>query len=148
MEDNKPDPFSGLDRMLLNPKRQQPPSATQTADRQPVPPKKERTRSTNPASKKDSDHDSKIASYQDSTLDSMIDGVRKAVRVRGNEQSIHRLSREEKRAVKDLVYEYDKDGVRTSENEVTRIALNWLIVDHKERGEESILARVLSAMND
>src|SRR3954470_14012181 len=104
MEGNKPDPFSGLDRMLLNPKRQQPPAATQTADPQPAPPKKERTRSTNPAPKKDSDHDSKIASHQDSTLDSMIDGVRKAVRVRGNEQSIHRFSREEKRAVKDLVY--------------------------------------------
>src|SRR4051794_5163652 len=133
MADKQPDPYMGIDKMLLNPRKQPTPPVAQAATPQEEQPKKERTRPTNQGTKKDSDHDSVIASYQDST----IDGIRKAVRVRGNEQSIHRLSREEKRAIKDLVYEYDRDGVRTSENELTRIALNWLMADHKERGKTS-----------
>lgn len=74
--------------------------------------------------------------------------VRKAVRERGNEQSIYRLTRDEKRALKDLVYNYGVTGTKTSENEIVRIAINHLISDHKQRGDESVLAQVLAAMNE
>ncbi len=150
MADNKPDPFTGLDKMLLNPKRQQPPVAIASPQPQPEPepekaaPKKERQQAPSPAVKKDRYHDSNLSSDQDS----IIAAIRKSVRARGTEQSIHRLSPQEKREIKDIVYTYDTQGVRTSEVELTRIALNFLIADHKEHGKDSVLARALSSLKD
>jgi hypothetical protein len=147
MADTKqPDPFTGLDRMLLRSKK---PISSPTADE-----KAESTPETNePAALKASSMTAaKNDRYRDSNLSSdqsvMFAQIRKAVRARGTEQSIHRLSPQEKRDLKDIVYSYDTQGIRTSEVELTRIALNFLIADHKEHKKASILAKVLSSLNE
>ena len=47
----------------------------------------------------------------------------------------------------DIAYTYKRNGVKTSENEIARIAVNFIARDHKENGEKSILDRVLKALN-
>lgn len=147
MADTKqPDPFTGLDKMLLRSKKPAPSPAVEekgeptTAAKQSEPQKPARTTS----SKNDRYYDSNLSSDQIA----MFAQIRKAVRARGTEQSIHRLSPQEKRDLKDIVYAYDTQGIRTSEVELTRIALNFLIADHKEHGRGSILAKVLSSLNE
>ena len=49
--------------------------------------------------------------------------------------------------IADLVYAYKRLGIRTSENEITRIAINFVVSDHKENGENSVLDLVLIALN-
>ena len=76
-----------------------------------------------------------------------LEGIRKVVKQLGKEAATHRFTIEEKRAVADLVYTYNRQGYRTSENEITRIAVNWLLLDFKERGEQSVLSRMLELLH-
>jgi hypothetical protein len=89
-------------------------------------------------------HDTMTPRYHDT----MIELVRKAVKEFGKEAATHRFTLAEKRAVADIIYTYKSRGVRTSENEISRIAVNYLIEDFKENGEASILDKVLRALND
>jgi hypothetical protein len=73
--------------------------------------------------------------------------VRKLVRQLGKEAATHRFTAQEKRVIADLVYTYSRQGYRTSENEITRIAVNWILLDFEERGEQSILARMLESLH-
>ena len=77
----------------------------------------------------------------------MLEEVRRVVKQLGKEAATHRFTGEEKRAIADLVYTYHRQGYRTSENEITRIAVNWLLLDFKERGEQSVLARMLDLLH-
>lgn len=83
-----------------------------------------------------------------SNHDPMVETVRKAVRELGKEAATHRFTVEEKRGVLDLIYSYKGSGVRTSENEVARIAINFILEDYKQNGRNSILDRVLKALNE
>ena len=80
--------------------------------------------------------------------DAIIEVIRKAVRIIGKEPSTHRMTPEEKRAIVDIVYAYKMQGVRTTENEIARIAINFLVEDYKENGENSVLHQVLQALNE
>ena len=88
-------------------------------------------------------HDSMLASYQAS----MIEPIRKALKSQGKEVSFVRLTEDEKTALADIVYTYRRQKVKTSENEINRIAINFLIRDYEEHGEGSILAQVIAAIN-
>ena len=76
-----------------------------------------------------------------------IESIRKVVKVPGREVSFVRLSPEEKAKVVDIVYTYRRQGQKTTENEISRIALNFLLHDYDEHGECSVLARVLAALS-
>ncbi len=67
----------------------------------------------------------------------MLEEMRQAVKQLGKEAATHRFTPEEKRTLADLVYTYNRQGYRTSENEITRIAVNWLLLDFKERGNRA-----------
>ena len=54
---------------------------------------------------------------------------------------------EEKKAIADIIYAYKNLGIKTSENEITRIAVNLILHDYLENGEQSVLDRVLRALN-
>ena len=73
--------------------------------------------------------------------------VRKAVKQLGKEAATHRFTVEEKTALADIVYTYSRQGYRTSENEITRIGVNWLLLDYQENGANSVLARLLDALH-
>ena len=79
--------------------------------------------------------------------DTMIELVRKAVKDFGKEAATHRFTVEEKKAIADIVYTYKNQNLRTSENEITRIAVNFVIEDYRENGQNSILEKVLKALN-
>ncbi len=77
---------------------------------------------------------------------SLIASVRKAVRTPGKEVSFVRLTSEEKRELADIVYSYKRQGKKTSENEINRIAINCLLEDHRRHGDASLLARIIEAL--
>jgi hypothetical protein len=76
----------------------------------------------------------------------MIATIRKSVRQLGKEVSFVRLTVEEKQQLADIVYTHKRQGVRTSENEINRIAINFLLEDYLAHGQSSILAKVLEAV--
>lgn len=77
----------------------------------------------------------------------LLEEIRRVVKQLGKEAATHRFTVEEKRALADLVYTYHRQGYRTSENEITRIAVNWLLLDFKGRGEQSVLSRMLELLH-
>lgn len=76
-----------------------------------------------------------------------IEPIRRAVKQIGKEAATHRFTTEEKRAIADIVYTLGQQGYRTSENEIARIAINSLLLDYQEHGEQSILYCVIKALN-
>jgi hypothetical protein len=94
--------------------------------------------------KLDSMNASKLASMIAST--DIVSVVRKAVRQTGKEVSFIRLAREEKQQLGDIVYTYKRQGIKTSENEINRIAVNYLLEDYRLNGANSILQRVMEAL--
>lgn len=80
--------------------------------------------------------------------DTIVEMIRKAVKELGKEAATHRFTVDEKKALVDIVYSYRQQGIKTSENEVTRIAVNFIVNDFKENGENSLLERALKALNE
>ena len=78
----------------------------------------------------------------------IISQLRSIVKQIGKEPTTCRLTTEEKNLLKDVEYEYRKRGITTSGNEILRIAMNFLVDDYKEHGEQSILDKVLKALNE
>jgi len=76
----------------------------------------------------------------------VVEAIRKVVKVPGREVSFVRLTPDEKAELGELVYTYKRRGRRTSENEINRIAVNFVLEDHRRKGADSILARVLDAL--
>ena len=95
------------------------------------------------AIKKESYRASTIASKQDS----MIEVIRRTVKSLGTKVSFTRVTPEEKARLADIIYTYKRQGVKTSENEINRIAMNFLIEDFHNNGKESVLAQVIEALN-
>ena len=96
-------------------------------------------------------HDTMQPSNRDTRLplteDDMIEAVRKAVKQIGKEAATHRFTLEEKQLLADIEYTYRRQGIRTSENEITRIAINYFAEDYRKNGENSLLAKVLKKLN-
>ena len=89
-------------------------------------------------------HDTTIPRYQDT----VIEIVRKAVKEFGKEAATHRFTMEEKRAIADIIYTYKNNGIKTSENEIARISVNYIVEDYRENGENSMLHKILKALNE
>jgi hypothetical protein len=125
------------------------PAATgqESPTHQPANQQPKRPRST--AKTASSKADTVIPRHRDTTRSEadQLELIRQAVRQIGKEAATHRFTLEEKRALKDIEYSYGARGVRTSENEITRIAVNHLIQDYRDNGENSILAQVLERLN-
>jgi len=104
------------------------------------------------ATEKPRHQDSMASSNRDTVVssnhDAMIETVRKAVKELGKEAATHRFTPEEKRALLDIIYSYKGSGLKTSENEVARIAINYVLEDYKLNGRNSILDQVLRALNE
>jgi hypothetical protein len=76
-----------------------------------------------------------------------VEAIRKAIKEFGKEAATHRFTPEEKEAIADIVYAYKQRGIKTSENEITRIGVNFILQDHNENNKKSILDRVIKALN-
>jgi len=99
----------------------------------------------------DTKHDTTVSSNHDTTIPSfeedLLEAVRKAVRQLGKEPATQRLTLEEKQALADIEYSYKRQGIRTSGNEIIRIATNYIVKEYLQNGENSILAQVLKKLN-
>ena len=92
-------------------------------------------------------HASNHASMDASTQEAIVELIRKAVKDVGKESATYRFTPEEKKALLELTFTYKVQGCKTSENELTRIAINFILEDHKQNGRNSILDKVLQALN-
>ena len=97
---------------------------------------------------------SDLSSKQDSKLASMlslpsvlVESIRKIVKALGKEVLYVRLTQEEKEKLGDVSYTYKRQGIKTSDNEIVRIAINTVLEDFKTNGEASMLARVIAALH-
>jgi hypothetical protein len=111
------------------------------------------------AIKKESKLSSKLASNQDSlqarnhasTLalsTEALESIRKIVKNPGKEDVLYvRLTKGEKDKLADVIYTYKRQGVRTSDTEVVRVAINTLLEDYKSNGEKSLLAIILASLH-
>ena len=79
--------------------------------------------------------------------ETLIEAVRKAVREFGKEAATYRFTLEEKQALADLIYRYKGQRIKTSENEIARIAVNFIVRDYEAQGEQSVLHQVLQALH-
>jgi hypothetical protein len=86
-------------------------------------------------------HDTMVSRYHDT----IIELVRKAVKELGKEAATHRFTEQEKKSLADIIYTYKNQGLRTSENEIARIAVNFIIEDYQQNGKESVLDKTLKA---
>jgi len=77
----------------------------------------------------------------------MVETIRSALKDIGKEAATYRLTQEEKKAIEDLIYEYKRKNIKTSANEITRIGVNYILQDHKEKGKQSMLTLVIQALN-
>jgi len=76
----------------------------------------------------------------------LIEYLRKTVKVRGKEVTFLRLTAEEKDQVAAIMYTYKRQGRPTTETDIGRIGLNFIVEDYRANGANSILARVLDAL--
>ena len=77
----------------------------------------------------------------------IIEIIRKVVKYVGKESATYRFTPEEKKALLETSFSYKMQGYKTSENELTRIAINFILEDQKQNGRNSVLQRVLDALN-
>ena len=97
-------------------------------------------------------HDTVIPRYHDTTTQQVygvvIEPIRKSVKEIGKEAATHRFTEAEKKEIADLIYTYKNTGIKTSENEITRISVNFIVGDYKENGENSVLHKILEVLNE
>jgi hypothetical protein len=91
---------------------------------------------------RDTTGDTTVSRYHDT----IIETTRRAVKQLGKEAATHRFTVEEKRALKSVERDYEDKNIRTSENEITRISINYMLEDYKVNGKKSILAQILEIL--
>ena len=146
MADKPTTPFAGLDKVLLRSTTPTPP----TLETPQLPDKPQTNDTVIPRH-----HDTTVSIMQprhhDATIpqadDDIFDVVRKAVKQIGKEAATHRFTLDEKNLLADIEYTYKRKGTRTSENEITRIAINYFIQDYRKNGEFSLLATIIKRLN-
>lgn len=76
----------------------------------------------------------------------MIEKIRLGVKQFGKEAATHRFTIDEKKALSKIIFAYKTQNIRTSENEIARIAINFIIADYEQYGKKSILHQSLNAL--
>ena len=109
-----------------------------------------RHRDTSTPRSRDTTVETKTPRHRDTTSvqsdSEVVESVRKVVKAVGKEGATLRLTLAEKQQLKDMVYTYSRQGKRTSETELIRIATNYMLEDYRRNGETSIVARVIAAL--
>jgi hypothetical protein len=78
----------------------------------------------------------------------ILETIRKIIKNPGKEEVLYvRLSKEEKDRLADISYTYKRQGIRTSDNEVVRVAINVLLEDYRTNGANSLLAIIISSLH-
>ena len=127
------------------------PNSPQASQAEPVSQKKTPEKAESSDTTTSRYHDTMKPRHHETTIpfseEEMIEAVRKAVKQIGKEPATQRLTLEEKQALDEIEYRYKRQGIKTSGNEIIRIATNYLVRDYWQHGEKSILAKVLTRLN-
>jgi len=75
--------------------------------------------------------------------DAMIADIEKAIREIGKEVCTYRLTEKEKTSLVEIIYHYRMRKYRLSENEIARIAINFIIQDFNSNKKDCILSRII-----
>jgi hypothetical protein len=112
---------------------------------------------TEKPTKKESNRDTVVSRHHDTAApsdvppatddDAYIEEIRKAVKQLGEKAATHRFTGDEKDKLSDIVFAYKKKGTTTSENELTRIAVNYMLYDYHKNKQSSIIATVLERLH-
>jgi len=78
--------------------------------------------------------------------DDIMPTVAKAMREVGKEGCTYRLTQREKTALIEIIYHFRMRNCRLSENEIARIAINFLIEDFKTRKNDCLIRRIIDIM--
>jgi len=78
-----------------------------------------------------------------SNYDNMVSTIYKSITEIGKEASTYRLSLNEKNELTRIIFSLRMCGLRISENEIVRIAINKLILEQTKKNGEGLLKRVL-----
>lgn len=89
-------------------------------------------------------HQQKNPSSDNTTI---IEQIRHGVKQLGKEAATHRFTVEEKKALSKIIFTYKTQNIRTSENEIARIAINFIIADYDQHGKKSVLQQALDALH-
>ncbi|HLZ21979.1 MAG TPA: hypothetical protein VKQ30_07645 [Ktedonobacterales bacterium] len=118
--------------------------STTTPTKQPTKPRTNAARphETTAGTVKPRHHDTTVSSWPDD----WVAATARALRRPGKESATLRLTPEEKTQLRDLVYSYTRQGRRTSETELIRVAIATLLEDYRTNGQTSALARVMTAL--
>ena len=93
-------------------------------------------------------HDTTVPRYHGIVTPGEVRRLRKALKQLGKEAATYRFTREEKDQLSDVIHTCRRRGYRTSEVEITRIAVNHLVGDYRVGGRKSVLHRVLRALRE
>ena len=93
-------------------------------------------------------HDTTVPRYHGIVTPGEVRRLRKVVKQLGKEAATYRFTREEKDQLSDVIHTCRRRGYRTSEVEITRIAVNHLVGDYRVGGRNSVLHRVLRALRE
>jgi hypothetical protein len=78
--------------------------------------------------------------------DSMIAMITKSIRETGKEVCTYRLTQKEKTALVEIIYHFRMRNCKLSENEIARIAINFLIEDFRSDKKDCMLSSITEAM--
>jgi len=78
--------------------------------------------------------------------DEQIELLRSQVKGSGQLRGELLLNQEEKDWLRDMVYEFSRVGIKTSNIEIVRTGLRLIMEDHKANERESVLTRTLEAL--
>ncbi len=81
----------------------------------------------------------KKSSYQNN----IIKEIRKMISEIGKESSTYRISKGEKKLLLSIIYELRMNGIKTSENQMIRIGLNYVVQDYLKSKGNSMLLKTL-----
>ena len=87
------------------------------------------------------------AAYDAAPDPALLEAVRKTAKQIGKEAATHRFTAVEKQMIAEIVYICARQGTRTSENEITRIAVNWILLDYQKHGPRSVLTQLLASLH-
>jgi hypothetical protein len=78
------------------------------------------------------------------THDTVISSITESILMVGKEAATYRLTLNEKRKLAEIIYTLKMKNLRVTENEIIRIALNFILCDYSLNKTNSILKRVIS----
>lgn len=75
-----------------------------------------------------------------------VETIRLAIKEVAKETTSYRLHEKEKECLEDMLYELRHQKTKSNENEIMRIALNFIINDYQNNGDNSIVVKTLRHM--